>query len=181
MTHVRAAAIVGACLLLLAGCTVPSPGADEATTSTAASADPSASATVEPIVGGFEFVAVEPDEFGLAPAEQSTKLVIGWAERYCELAGLSPCSGLADRAVRLCIEKWDCHPALLVEFEEGPVAFVSGGIFPEPRVIAVWHAESDPELRPYGGARKILDAYLLSVGVCPDGGGGNPRGVGCPS
>lgn len=70
---------------------------------------------------------------------------------------------------------------MLVPFEEGTVAFVSGGIFPEPRVFAVWRAETDPDVAPYGGARKLLEAYLLTVGVCPNEGGGNPRGASCPS
>ena len=197
--NVRLAAILVACLLLLAGCAAPLPDPDPTTSSAsaasdgppisptleptadeAASATPSISPRVEPTVDGFEFVTVDPDEYALAPSEQSSKLIVDWAERYCEVAELSPCTRLAERAVPLCIEKWDCHPALLVEFDEGPVAFVSGGIFPEPRVIAIWHPESDPQLQPYGGARKLLEAYLLSVGVCPDGGGGNPRGVGCP-
>ena len=197
--NVRPAAILLACLLLTAGCAAPSPDGDptpssdsaasegppisptvEPTADEAGSATPSISPTVEPTIDGFEFVTVDPDEYAIAPTEQSRKLVVGWAERYCELAGLTPCTEMADRAVPLCIEKWDCHPAVLVEFDEGPVAFVSGGIFPEPRVIAVWRAEFDPELQPYGGARKLLEMYLLSVGVCPDGGGGNPRGVGCP-
>ena len=63
-----------------------------------------------------------------------------------------------------------------MSFEEGTVAFVAGGIFPEPQVIAVWHAESDPDLAQYGGAQTLLEAYLLTVGVCPDG-----RRATCPS
>jgi hypothetical protein len=189
----RAAAIL-ACVLLLAGCTMSPPVAEQQTSATpAASSSPSPSApaaggptpsispTAEPTVEGFEFVTVDPDEYALAPVEQSTKLVVAWAEQYCELAGLTPCTGIADRGVRLCIEKWDCHPALLVAFDEGTAAFVSGGIFPEARVFAVWRDESHPDVEPFGGARKLLEAYLLSVGVCPDGGGGNPRGVGCPT
>jgi len=104
-----------------------------------------------------------------------------WAEEYCEFEDLTPCERIADRAVPFCIEKWDCHPALVVPFEEGTAAFVAGGIFPEPQVIAVWHAESDPDLAPYGGAQALLEAYLLTVGVCPDKGEGDPRGVTCGS
>jgi hypothetical protein len=105
--------------------------------------------------------------------------VAAWAEEYCEQADLTPCTGIKDRAVPLCIEKWDCHPALLVPFKEGTAAFVSGGIFQEARVFAVWRAESDPALAQYGGARKLLEAYLLTVGVCPLEEGGPPQGKTC--
>jgi hypothetical protein len=98
--------------------------------------------------------------------------VIAWAEQYCELEGLSPCEGLADRAAALCIERRDCHPAVLVPFKEGTVAFVAGGVFPEPQVIAVWRPATDPELAPFGGARELLEAYLLTVDVYP-----NPLGL----
>jgi hypothetical protein len=121
-----------------------------------------------------EFVTVDSDEYALAPPQDMPELVVEWAERYCELAELSPCAGISDRAVPLCIERRDCHPALLVPFDEGTVAFVNGGIFPDAQVIAVWRAESDPELVPYGGARKLLEAYLLTVGVCPASSGSGP-------
>jgi hypothetical protein len=116
-----------------------------------------------------EFVTVDSDDSGLAPDGWTTYgPVIAWAEQYCEMEGLSPCEGLADRAVPLCIERRDCHPAVLVPFEEGAVAFVAGGVFPQPQVIGVWHPEGDPRLAPYGGARKLLEAYLASVEVYPN-------------
>ena len=116
----------------------------------------------------LEFVTIGADEYGLAPDGWSTYgPVIAWAEQYCKLEGLSPCEDLADRAAPLCIERRDCHPAVLVPFEEGTVAFVAGGVFPEPQVIAVWRPATAPELARFGGARKLLEAYLLTVDVHP--------------
>ena len=108
-------------------------------------------------------------------------VLIRWAEQYCDLAKLSPCTGIENRAVPLCIEKRDCHPALLVPFEEGTAAFLGGGIFPQSHVVAVWRPESDPEAAQYGGARKLLEAYLLTIGVCPENLEGEPWGATCPS
>ena len=71
----------------------------------------------------------------------------------------------------LCIETRDCHPALLVPFDEGTVAFLAGGNFVHPMVIAVWREESDPDLVQYGGARALLEAYLRTVEVFPRAGG----------
>ena len=163
--------------LLLAGCTASPPSAEEPK-----SPSPVANAVPMPSPTDWtEFISIGPDEYGLAGDGWSEDQVLVWAEQYCELEGLTPCEGVADRAVHLCIEKWDCHPALLVPFEEGTVAFVAGGIFPEPQVIAVWHAESDPDLEQYGGAQTLLEAYLLTVGVCPDEEGRDPRGATCGS
>ena len=152
-------------VVLLAGCTAPAPAAEG---SPVAEMMPSPAAT-----DWLEFVSIRADEYGLAPDGWSTYgPVIAWAEQYCELEGLSPCEGLADRAAALCIERRDCHPAVLVPFEEGTVAFVAGGVFPEPQVIAVWRPATDPELAPFGGARELLEAYLLTVDVYP-----NPLGL----
>lgn len=172
----RMPAFVLASTLLLAGCTASPPTAEEPSSpSPVAHPVPSSSPS-----DWTHFISIGPDEYGLAGDGWSEDLVRVWAEQYCEREDLTPCEGVADRAVHLCIEKRDCHPALLVPFEEGTVAFVAGGIFPEAQVIAVWHAESDPQLAQYGGAQALLEAYLLTVGVCPDD-GADPRGATCDS
>lgn len=40
-----------------------------------------------------------------------------WVEQYCQHVDPSSCTGITDRAVKLCNEWPDCHPALLVPFE----------------------------------------------------------------
>lgn len=154
-------AFVLASALLLAGCSASPPSAEEPKS-------PSPVANPVPLpspTDWSEFISIDPDEYGLAGDGWSADQVFVWAEQYCELEDLTPCEGVADRAVHLCIETRDCHPALMVPFEEGTVAFVAGGIFPEPQVIAVWHAESDPDLEQFGGGQALLEAYLLTVGV----------------
>jgi hypothetical protein len=37
-------------------------------------------------------------------------------EEHCEQSGKTPCTGVNDRAVELCLENWDWHPGLLVPF-----------------------------------------------------------------
>ena len=172
-------AFVFASVLLLTGCTTSPPSAEEPK-----SPSPAANSVPLPLPSTTEwtkFISIGPDEYGLAGDGWSEDQVQVWAEQYCEREHLTPCEGVAERAVHLCIEKWDCHPALLVPFEEGAVAFIAGGIFPEPQVVAVWHAESDADLAQYGGAQTLLEAYLLTVGVCPDERGGDPRGATCGS
>ena len=76
-----------------------------------------------------------------------------WVENYCEESGNSPCTGIADRAVELCLEKWDCHPGLLVPFENDVQAFFSGGIYAQDAmtVVAAWRRESSKHI---GGVRR---------------------------
>jgi hypothetical protein len=92
-----------------------------------------------------------------------------WATAYCESAGLStPCTGIPGRAVPLCIERRDCHPGLLVPFDHEVQAFLTGGIFGDNLVVvAIWRAETEPAVLPYGGARRLLEAFLSTMGVWP--------------
>jgi len=169
-------------VLLLAGCSAPSPASPPVPIpARAVSAPPPDEETTPPRSDptGSALVTIDPIGFGLRPGAGSHRLV-AWATQYCEAAGLSPCSDIADRAERLCIERWDCHPALLVPFREGTAAFLSGGRFTSPVVYAVWLSEN-PMVAVAGGSRHLLESYLLTVGVCPDQGGGYPRGPECPA
>lgn len=165
MVGVRRAAVILVSILLVAGCTATPPPDDESKSAIpAAEPDPSPSPTVE----GLEFLTIDTDVYGLLPVANSQDSIVAWAEDYCEAADLSPCTGIADRAVAMCIESRDCHPAVLVPFDEGTAAFLFGGIFEDSQVIAIWRPESDPDVAPYGGARKLLEAYLATVDVYPD-------------
>ena len=78
--------------------------------------------------------------------EETTDYVEAWVEDYCEASGNTPCTGIGDRAVELCLEKWDCHPGLLVPFQDDVQAFFSGGIYDADAmtVVAVWAPSRTP-------------------------------------
>lgn len=186
--RMRTVACVLAMVLLVTGCT-PSPVLNgdptppiPPTAPLLPSATPTApeSQSASEMADGFALVTVADDDYGLAPPPGSRLRLITWAEQYCEKEGLSPCAGIQERAVDLCIEKWDCHPAVLVPFMEGTAAFLTGGIFPEPQIVAVWRPEAHRDVERFGGARRLLEAYLLTVGVCPDTGDEHPQGEACP-
>ena len=101
--------------------------------------------------------------------EESTAYVLAWAKEYCEKSGNSPCTGIADRAVELCVERRDCHPGLLVPFKEDVQAFFTGGDYTREAitVVAVWRPENDGSVAPYGGARKLLESFLATMDVRP--------------
>jgi len=128
----------------------------------------------------LNFVTRELDPYGLEPEANRRDSILEWAEDYCEAANLSPCAGIEERAEYLCIERWDCHPAVMVRFDQGIAAFLYGGVFPNPEVIAVWHPESDPAFAPYGGAHKLLEGFLYFVEVCPMAPAGEYKGATCP-
>ena len=50
----------------------------------------------------------------------------------------------------MCLERRDCHAALLVPFKDSVQAFFSAGIYAADAmtVVAVWRGESDPEVAP---------------------------------
>ena len=95
--------------------------------------------------------------------------IAAWVEEYCGESGNTPCTGINDRAVELCLEKWDCHPGLLVPFENNVQAFFSGGIYDAGAmtVVAVWHGESAPAVAPFGGSQRLLEAFLSTMAVWP--------------
>lgn len=168
-------------ILLLAGCSAPSSEAStparHPSSVTMGTRAPD-SGPVEDI-DATDLLTIDPIGFGLRPDDRPGRLV-RWATRYCQRAGLTPCTGIADRGVALCIEAFDCRPALLVPFDQGVAAFLSGGPFPAPTVHAVWRRADDLVAARLGGAHSILEAHLRTFGVCRDQGGGYPRGPACP-
>ena len=101
---------------------------------------------------------------------ESLDYLMSWAADYCEASGISSsCTGIEDRAVELCLEKWDCHPGVLVPFESQVQAFFSGGIYNADAmtVVAVWRGESDPSVARFGGARRLLEGFLSTMAVWP--------------
>ena len=95
--------------------------------------------------------------------------VEAWVEEYCEETGNTPCIGIDDRAVELCLEKWDCHPGLLVPFRNDVHAFFSAGFYDAGAmtVVAIWRGESAPAVAEYGGSQRLLEAFLSTMAVWP--------------
>lgn len=101
--------------------------------------------------------------------EESIPYLVEWVEDYCKESGNSPCTGIADRAVELCLEKWDCHPGLLVPFKHDVQAFFSGGIYAQDAmtVVAVWRPESSRFVESYGGSQRLLEDFISTMQVWP--------------
>ncbi len=87
-----------------------------------------------------------------------------WVQGYCEKTNNTPCTGIADRAVPMCLERRDCHPAVIVPFENDVQAFFIGG-GRDMTVVAVWRPEADPSVARFGGARQLLEAFLSTTDV----------------
>ncbi len=95
--------------------------------------------------------------------------VEAWVEAYCQKSRNTPCVGIADRAVSLCLEWRDCHPGLLVEFNDDVQAFFTNGSPGSPMVVvAVWWGDAAPAVAPYGGSRRLLEAFLSTMCVWPE-------------
>jgi len=100
---------------------------------------------------------------------ESIEFLQTWVEDYCTASKNTPCTGIEDRAVELCLERRDCHPGLLVPFEDDVQAFFSGGIYDGDTmtVVAVWRGERDRSVARYGGAQRLLEAFLSTMQVWP--------------
>jgi hypothetical protein len=91
-----------------------------------------------------------------------------WVQAYCERTGNTPCTGIHERAVPLCLEQRDCHPGLLVPFQDDVQAFFTNGGEGTPMVvIAVWRGQGDPTTAAYGGSANLLEAFLSTMDVQP--------------
>ena len=87
-----------------------------------------------------------------------------WLAAYCPLAANTPCSGLQDRTTAVTM---DGHSGSLVQFDSATEAFALVG--DRMYVVAVWEDNSDPRTAPYGGAVRLLEAYLSTVHLLPGG------------
>jgi hypothetical protein len=112
-------------------------------------------------------VALDPDQpMWVDPQTEAWANVAAWVEDYCQAAGEAPCTGISERAVPLCLEVRDCHPGLLVPFEDDVMAFFTGGAPGNNMVVvAVWWGESATAVAPYGGSQRLLEAFLRTMDV----------------
>jgi hypothetical protein len=104
------------------------------------------------------------------PAHLDGTDVEAWVEAYCQATGMAPCTEIAERAVPLCLERRDCHPGLLVLFDDSIQAFFSGGIYDPDKmmVVAIWNGASQAAVAPYDGSRLLLEAILSTMSVWPE-------------
>lgn len=88
--------------------------------------------------------------------------VEAWIQTYCP-KNTTPCTR-TQAAVPVTM---DGHASLLVQFNDDTQAFslVDNRIY----VVAVWEPNSDPRTAPYGGAVRLLEAYLSTVHLLPGG------------
>jgi len=100
---------------------------------------------------------------------ESTAHIAAWAGDYCKATGTNPCNRIEERAVELCLEKRDCHPGLLVPFEDDVQAFITGGIYDDDAmtVVAVWRGVTDSNVTHFGGPQRLLEAFLSTMEVWP--------------
>lgn len=86
--------------------------------------------------------------------------LLSWIESYCP-RNTAPCTGIADRAIPVVADPQRLHPGLLVAFDDSAQAFFLDG--DRIYAVAVWRGESDPAVARWGGARRLLEAFALSM------------------
>lgn len=81
-------------------------------------------------------------------------------EAYCAGQNAGTCTGILDGAVD--VETRDQHPGRLTfgPNKDTMAFFLDGQIM---YVVAVWRDEIDASVRPYGGARQLLEAFCSTL------------------
>lgn len=109
---------------------------------------------------------------GQGEAIESVADIETWAKRFCELTGNVQCDGVPERALPMCLEYRDCHPAAMVRYESDVQAYFTLGGETDPLVVVVvWRQDLHPTTARFGASRLLLQALLSTIN-----GGGN-RGV----
>jgi hypothetical protein len=86
--------------------------------------------------------------------------VEAWMEQYCTAQNAGPCTDIHADAVD--VLTGDQHPGRLVFGRESDaMAFILDG--QTMYIVAVWRGETDPAVRPYGGARALLEAFVSTM------------------
>lgn len=85
-----------------------------------------------------------------------------WIQAYCESSADSAtevCPSIQDGAVPVVVDQ---RPAVLF-LDPGwdPQAFILNG--DRMHVVVVWRGEDDPSVRPFGGARRLLESFLSTM------------------
>ncbi len=91
-----------------------------------------------------------------------------WIATYCHLNTM-PCAGLEDRTIPVTM---DGYPGSLLRSQDDIQAFILVG--DRMYVAAVWEPDSDPRVAPYGGATRLLEAYLSTMHLLPGGAATGP-------
>jgi hypothetical protein len=85
-----------------------------------------------------------------------------WISKHCEDTGETPCTNMPSTQ-----EALDGHPGTLVRFDGDTQSFFLIG--DRMYMLVAWQPESDSSAMPYGGATRLLEAYLSTMHLLPAG------------
>jgi hypothetical protein len=111
------------------------------------------------------------------PADPTWSDVETWIEGFCLDTNKAPCDrSYIDSAVKLCVERRDCHPSglLVTGASEVQAFFTSGSDDRVMVIVSVWWGEGEPATAPYGGSRRLLEGFLATMNVWDAGDRGGP-------
>ena len=109
------------------------------------------------------YTAGAADGLGVRVSAWSVTVGLGttveaWIEAYCTGQNAGPCAGFVEGDVD--VKTGDQHPGLLSQRGDTMAFFLDGQTI---YVVAVWREETDPSVQPYGGARRLLEAFTSTL------------------
>jgi hypothetical protein len=94
---------------------------------------------------------------------------VSWLQTWCDATTTTGCAGLP--AVVVSAETGDGHAGVLSQFGDTMAAFIDGET---AYVVALWRAETDPSVLIYGGARRLIKAYISTLSLPAESPLGSP-------
>jgi hypothetical protein len=96
-------------------------------------------------------------------AVEAGQTAASWLDSYCQL-NTKPCTGIDQRSIPA---QMDGHAGVIVAFTDDVQAFflVDGRMY----VVACWRPNTDPSVVKYSGAIKLVQAYVSTMHLLPDG------------
>lgn len=86
-----------------------------------------------------------------------------WIQAYCQAGGMTPCTALQAAST---VFTGDDRPGVLVNTDDTE-AFIL--VANRMYVVALWEPFNDPRTAPYGGADRLVDAFVSTMHLLPGG------------
>jgi hypothetical protein len=83
---------------------------------------------------------------------------VSWIQSWCDGTNPDPCPDVRDTSTE--VAAGDGHAGVLVRQTDSMAAFLEGD---SVYVVAIWREEDDPSVTPYGGAARLLEAFLSTM------------------
>jgi hypothetical protein len=117
------------------------------------------------------FWLIRDETIGGGPGETIGPMadITRWAAELCRLTGNVDCEGVPARALPMCVEYRDCHPATLVQYQDDVQLYAEIGEDSSTMLVGVvWRMDQHPSTAEFATSTRLLEGFASTLN-----GGGN--------